>query len=136
MFENHFFIKSFFWTNSSQLIQAILLKILTLKKPHYNDTTLKFLLNSHTYSFPVCSFTFDFVLFMWQEEIFVTRAPGRLDVMGGIADYSGSLVLQVESISQGFWGSLHLIHIVSTINFFTWFDIYVYTLLWTRCSKI
>lgn len=23
----------------------------------------------------------------------VTRAPGRLDVMGGIADYSGSLVL-------------------------------------------
>lgn len=29
----------------------------------------------------------------------MTRAPGRLDVMGGIADYSGSLVLQVESIS-------------------------------------
>src|SRR6185369_12842735 len=27
--------------------------------------------------------------------IFVTRAPGRLDVMGGIADYSGSLVLQL-----------------------------------------
>ena len=26
-------------------------------------------------------------------EIFVARAPGRLDVMGGIADYSGSLVL-------------------------------------------
>jgi galactokinase len=25
----------------------------------------------------------------------VARAPGRLDVMGGIADYSGSLVLQV-----------------------------------------
>src|SRR5688500_19074502 len=24
----------------------------------------------------------------------VSRAPGRLDVMGGIADYSGSLVLQ------------------------------------------
>ena len=33
-----------------------------------------------------------------QEDIFVTRAPGRLDVMGGIADYSGSLVLQVPSI--------------------------------------
>lgn len=32
-----------------------------------------------------------------QEEIFVSRAPGRLDVMGGIADYSGSLVLQVGS---------------------------------------
>ncbi len=28
-------------------------------------------------------------------EIFITRAPGRLDVMGGIADYSGSLVLQM-----------------------------------------
>lgn len=30
-----------------------------------------------------------------QEEVVVTRAPGRLDVMGGIADYSGSLVLQL-----------------------------------------
>jgi L-arabinokinase len=30
-----------------------------------------------------------------QEELFVARAPGRLDVMGGIADYSGSLVLQL-----------------------------------------
>ena len=28
-------------------------------------------------------------------EIVITRAPGRLDVMGGIADYSGSLVLQL-----------------------------------------
>lgn len=27
--------------------------------------------------------------------VFVGRAPGRLDVMGGIADYSGSLVLQM-----------------------------------------
>lgn len=35
-------------------------------------------------------------LFSTQEEIFVARAPGRLDVMGGIADYSGSLVLQVS----------------------------------------
>ena len=26
----------------------------------------------------------------------MARAPGRLDVMGGIADYSGSLVLQVS----------------------------------------
>ncbi|KAA0053429.1 L-arabinokinase [Cucumis melo var. makuwa] len=34
-------------------------------------------------------------LFNWEEDIFVTRAPGRLDVMGGIADYSGSLVLQL-----------------------------------------
>jgi galactokinase len=28
-------------------------------------------------------------------EITITRAPGRLDVMGGIADYSGSLVLEL-----------------------------------------
>jgi L-arabinokinase len=28
-------------------------------------------------------------------DLIVTRAPGRLDVMGGIADYSGSLVLQM-----------------------------------------
>lgn len=28
-------------------------------------------------------------------EIVITRAPGRLDLMGGIADYSGSLVLQL-----------------------------------------
>jgi galactokinase len=28
-------------------------------------------------------------------EVFVARAPGRLDLMGGIADYSGSLVLQL-----------------------------------------
>ncbi|CAN6220188.1 unnamed protein product [Urochloa humidicola] len=35
------------------------------------------------------------VLFDWEKEIYVARAPGRLDVMGGIADYSGSLVLQM-----------------------------------------
>ncbi|XP_051199033.1 L-arabinokinase [Lolium perenne] len=35
------------------------------------------------------------VLFDWEREIYVARAPGRLDVMGGIADYSGSLVLQL-----------------------------------------
>ncbi len=29
------------------------------------------------------------------EDVFVARAPGRLDVMGGIADYSGSLVLEL-----------------------------------------
>ncbi|KAK9803166.1 hypothetical protein WJX72_006956 [[Myrmecia] bisecta] len=34
-------------------------------------------------------------LFNWEDEIYVTRAPGRLDVMGGIADYSGSAVLQL-----------------------------------------
>jgi galactokinase len=34
-------------------------------------------------------------LFNPTDELFVTRAPGRLDVMGGIADYSGSLVLEL-----------------------------------------
>jgi galactokinase len=34
-------------------------------------------------------------LFDGEGELFVTRAPGRLDVMGGIADYSGSLVLEL-----------------------------------------
>jgi L-arabinokinase len=33
-------------------------------------------------------------LFDARRELLVTRAPGRLDLMGGIADYSGSLVLQ------------------------------------------
>ncbi|KAL3147999.1 hypothetical protein ABBQ38_014294 [Trebouxia sp. C0009 RCD-2024] len=33
-------------------------------------------------------------LFRWEDEVIVARAPGRLDVMGGIGDYSGSLVLQ------------------------------------------
>lgn len=34
-------------------------------------------------------------IFNWEEELIVARAPGRLDVVGGIADYSGSLVLQM-----------------------------------------
>lgn len=34
----------------------------------------------------------------------MARAPGRLDVVGGIADYSGSLVLQVSFLY--FLGSL------------------------------
>lgn len=33
--------------------------------------------------------------FSGDKPIIVTRAPGRLDVMGGVADYSGSLVLQL-----------------------------------------
>jgi galactokinase len=34
-------------------------------------------------------------LFDPQRELIVARAPGRLDVMGGIADYSGSMVLEL-----------------------------------------
>lgn len=33
----------------------------------------------------------------------MTRAPGRLDVMGGIADYSGSLVLQVGFLISNYF---------------------------------
>src|SRR5256885_15239969 len=33
-------------------------------------------------------------LFDSRRQLGVTRSPGRLDLMGGIADYSGSLVLQ------------------------------------------
>lgn len=39
------------------------------------------------------------VLFEGGGDLFVTRAPGRLDLMGGIADYSGSLVLQLPIAS-------------------------------------
>jgi L-arabinokinase len=35
------------------------------------------------------------LLFDPAREVIVARAPGRLDLMGGIADYSGSLVLQL-----------------------------------------
>ena len=34
-------------------------------------------------------------LFSWSKSFHVSRAPGRLDVMGGIADYSGARVLQM-----------------------------------------
>jgi len=36
-------------------------------------------------------------LFRGDAPLVVSRAPGRLDVMGGIADYSGSLVLQLPT---------------------------------------
>lgn len=39
-----------------------------------------------------------------QDDVFVARAPGRLDVMGGIADYSGSLVLQASCRPAGAQG--------------------------------
>ncbi|KAI8470791.1 MAG: Transglutaminase-like superfamily-domain-containing protein [Monoraphidium minutum] len=39
-------------------------------------------------------------LFRWEDDVIVARAPGRLDVMGGIADYSGSLVLQVTAFDR------------------------------------
>src|SRR5262249_36596269 len=46
-------------------------------------------------------------LFDCDSDIIVTRAPGRLDVMGGIADYSGSLVLQMP-IQEAAFAALQL----------------------------
>ncbi len=43
-------------------------------------------------------------LFERGAEVWVARAPGRLDVMGGIADYSGSLVLQ-RPIAEATWAA-------------------------------
>jgi galactokinase len=47
-------------------------------------------------------------LFDPNEPIYVARAPGRLDVMGGIADYSGSLVLQLP-IREAAFAAVQLI---------------------------
>eukprot|EP01121_Diplochlamys_sp_Union-15-3_P009834 TRINITY_DN2700_c0_g1_i1.p1 TRINITY_DN2700_c0_g1~~TRINITY_DN2700_c0_g1_i1.p1 ORF type:complete len:479 (-),score=81.26 TRINITY_DN2700_c0_g1_i1:21-1457(-) len=38
--------------------------------------------------------------FETHEHVYISRAPGRLDVMGGISDYSGSLVLQLP-VAEG-----------------------------------
>ncbi len=41
-------------------------------------------------------------LFDSKAELVIARAPGRLDVMGGIADYSGSLVLELPIMEATF----------------------------------
>ena len=41
-------------------------------------------------------------LFDYESDLIVTRAPGRLDLMGGIADYSGSLVLELPIAEAAF----------------------------------
>jgi galactokinase len=43
-----------------------------------------------------------------QRPVWLARAPGRLDVMGGIADYSGSLVLQLP-IAEATWAAVQVI---------------------------
>jgi L-arabinokinase len=55
-----------------------------------------------------------------RSELTIARAPGRLDVMGGIADYSGSLVLELP-ISDGTFVALQKndsrqLRIVSLLN--------------------
>jgi L-arabinokinase len=56
-------------------------------------------------------------LFEPGKKVTVARAPGRLDVMGGIADYSGSLVLQ-HTIAEATFAAVQaidepVIHVVS-----------------------
>jgi L-arabinokinase len=46
-------------------------------------------------------------LFDPARDLIITRAPGRLDVMGGIADYSGSLVLELP-IAEATFAALQL----------------------------
>ena len=41
-------------------------------------------------------------LFKRQSPIYIARAPGRLDIMGGIGDYSGSLVLELPIAEAAF----------------------------------
>ena len=47
-------------------------------------------------------------LFERGASVSIARAPGRLDVMGGIADYSGSLVLQ-RPIAEATWAAVQRI---------------------------
>ena len=47
-------------------------------------------------------------LFERGASVSIARAPGRLDVMGGIADYSGSLVLE-RPIAEATWAAVERI---------------------------
>ncbi|HLM24830.1 MAG TPA: hypothetical protein VK274_07205 [Pyrinomonadaceae bacterium] len=59
-------------------------------------------------------------LFKPDRDLIVTRAPGRLDVMGGIADYSGSLVLELP-IAEATFAALQL-HTEPQLNIVTLLD--------------
>jgi galactokinase len=48
-------------------------------------------------------------LFKRQSPIYVARAPGRLDIMGGIGDYSGSLVLELP-IAEAAFAAVQISH--------------------------
>src|SRR3954464_13838313 len=48
-------------------------------------------------------------LFRRQLPIYSARAPGRLDVMGGIGDYSGSLVLELP-IAEAAFSAVQVTH--------------------------
>jgi len=59
-------------------------------------------------------------LFDRDRELIVTRAPGRLDVMGGIADYSGSLVLELP-IAEATFAAIQ-VNTQPQLNFVTLLD--------------
>jgi galactokinase len=70
------------------------------EKLHMRADTSEFLAlldNLHAHPMRECRELFDS-----ETDLFVTRAPGRLDVMGGIADYSGSLVLELPIAEAAF----------------------------------
>ena len=62
---------------------------IALERPDLSDDLRRGLSQALAVINPNCAF------FDPEREITLARAPGRLDLMGGIADYSGSLVLQL-----------------------------------------
>lgn len=70
------------------------------EQPHTRADTREFLAlleNLHAHPMRECRELFDN-----EPDLFVTRAPGRLDLIGGIADYSGSLVLELPIAEAAF----------------------------------
>jgi len=65
-------------------------------------------------------YTFAHDLFDTKSDLIVTRAPGRLDLMGGIADYSGSHVLEFPIAEATFaavqLGATRHLHIVTLLD--------------------
>src|ERR687892_1922752 len=59
-------------------------------------------------------------LFNKKADLIVSRAPGRLDVMGGIADYSGSFVLEFP-IAEATFAATQL-NAERTLNIVTMLD--------------
>jgi galactokinase len=89
----------------------------TMPRTHKTDTALTADMAEHVERLRKLPQHFDERLqtfFVPQQPIYISRAPGRLDLMGGIADYSGSLVLEMPiaeaafaaaqaSTTPGFW---------------------------------
>src|SRR6266540_2590222 len=74
-------------------------ELIEAQTPLRSDTRefLALLDNLHVHPMRECRELFDY-----ESDLFITRAPGRLDLMGGIADYSGSLVLELPIAEAAF----------------------------------